>query len=141
MSIPTVFTPTAGPVALMKILVGTGTPVATIVPGINWKLNNDGKLKDVSNFQTGRQPAATLADADLSFTLVLDQANLPNLPTGFNIKAGSTFTAQLYVDGTRFYTGTFMTATDTPSVDGMEDVIMVPVTAKVIGTITYPAGS
>ena len=37
-------------------------------------MNIDGKLVDVSNFLYGRQPALTLTDVDLSFTLVYDDS-------------------------------------------------------------------
>lgn len=131
------FVPTAGPVALFKVAPSpAGTPATA--PGINWKLTIDGKLVDISNFQVGRYPNPTLEDADLSFTLVWDGSNQPFDPAKSGIDAGLDILGKLYTDASHFYIGTFTVSTVEPGVDGLENVVMYPVTAKLKGVLTRP---
>lgn len=136
------FTPISGPTMLLKLstgntLNGVGTSPAT-VPAMGWKLNIDGKLVDVSNFLTGRTPALTLVDVDLSFTQIYDDSAPPTDSDLVNLRPGVLFTAQCYTNATKFYTLTAMVATIEPGVDSLEDVGRIPVTAKISGTLTYP---
>ena len=66
-------TPTAGQVAKLTATLGAGQ-ADYIFPGINWDLKIDGKVVDKSNFRDGRYKVGTLADAELSLTLVWDAA-------------------------------------------------------------------
>jgi hypothetical protein len=125
------FTPTAGPVAIIKI--GTAT-----IPGINWTLGIDPKIKDVSNFRDGRITAATLQDADLSFTVVWDQDAEPTATSGPNLRDGAVITAQLYTSSSAYFSVTAQVSHVEPALSGMEDVLMYSVQAKLNGSVTYP---
>lgn len=130
-------TPTAGAIALLKAAPApSGTPAT--LPGMNWTLAIDGNLVDISNFLAGRLPAATLENAELSFTLVLDNTAFPHDPAGAGIDAGLDILAKLFVSLTKFYSGTFTVATVSPGVEGLENVVMYPVTAKLKGVLTRP---
>ena len=136
------FSPIAGPTMLLKLstgnsLTGVGTSPAT-VPAMNWKLNIDGKLVDVSNFLYGRQPALTLVDVDLEFTMVYDDSAPPTDSDLVNLRPGVLFTAQCYTNSTKYYTLSAMVSTINPGIDSLEDVGRIPVTAKISGTLTYP---
>lgn len=129
------FTTTAGPVALLKYAAApSGTPA--VGPGINWKLAIDAHDVDISNFQTGRTPAPTLEGTILTFTLVLDSAAKPFLTPG--VDSGLVILAKLFVDATNFYSGTFLVSQVEPGVEGLENVVMYPVTAKISGALTRP---
>jgi hypothetical protein len=131
-------TPQSGPLALLQVSPSAGTPAT--VPGINWTLNIDAMLKKIPNFQTGRDAAATLEDADLSFTLVYDATGATSAPHGTaGIDAGNLIKAKLLTDATRSYSGTFRVATVGPNVSSLEDILMFPVTAMLIGVLTRPA--
>ncbi len=125
------FTPVAGPVAILKI----GT---TTVPGINWKLNIDGKLANVSNFRDGRWNAETLDDVDLSFSVVWDAAAPPSDTNLLDLRPGITVAAKCFTDSTHFFLLNAIVGTVEPGIDSMESVIMYPVTAKIQGSITWP---
>lgn len=127
------FTPVAGPTCLLKL---GASP--TTVPGMNWQLNIDAKLVDVSNFQTGRTPAATLSDVDLSFTLVWDQTAPPTDTDLQNIRDGASIQAQLFTASGKFFAFTGLIGTLSPGVSSLEDVLKLPVSAKINGTLTYP---
>ncbi len=132
------FTPTAGPVALLKAAPSpSGTPSTR--PGINWKLDIDAKQTDTSNFEVGRSASPTLEDATLSFTLVWDTSDQPFDPAKSGIDSGLNILARLYTDASHYYAGTFAVATVGPGVDGLESVVMYPVTAKLIGVLARPA--
>jgi hypothetical protein len=136
------FTPIAGPTMLLKLSTGNtltavGSSPAT-VPAMGWKLQIDGKLVDISNFQTGRTPALTLVDVDLSFTLVHDITAPATDSDLMNLRPGVLFTAQCYTDTAKYYTLTAMISTINPGIDSLEDVGKLPVTAKISGTLTYP---
>ena len=131
------FTPTKGPIALIKTAAApSGTPAT--IPAINWKLDIDGKLKDISNFAVGRFPQGTLEDADLSCTLVWDSASMPHDPAGAGIDTGLDILVKCLTDATLFYSGTFTISTVGPGVSAMEDVLMYDVKGKLKGVLTRP---
>ena len=127
------FTPISGPTALLKI----GASPAT-VPGMNWKLSIDGKLVDVSNFLFGRQPAFTLEDVDFEFVLVWDDSAPPTDTDLLNMRPGTVISGQCYTNGTKYFALSAMVSTVAPGVDSLEDVLKLPVTAKISGSLTWP---
>lgn len=136
------FTPVKGQTALVKLsMTGGGTDV--IVPGVNWKLNQDGKVVDTSNFRDGRAKAPTLEDATLSMTLVLDNADRPMKSTVTAIRTGNTGTAKCYIGSGAndyFSLGVIVQTLGTTN-DGVENVLMQDVEFGLTGSITYPADS
>lgn len=133
------FTPTAGQYAVCKITPSGGSAVT--VPGQNWKLSDDGKPKDVSNFRDGRARVGTLADSTLSCTLVWDSAANPTLNANGGISRGNSIVAQLYTDPATTKPITFngIIATLEPSNEGVEGTVMLSFTALQSGAAcTYP---
>ncbi len=130
------FTPIAGPVALLKACAFGGTPAT--VPGINWKLTIDGHVVDVSNFYNGRFNTSTLESVEFSTTLVWDSTTMPQNTANAGFDAGLACTIRCYVSANQYYVGTFIISTVEPGVEGMENVIMYPVTAKLNGVLTRP---
>jgi hypothetical protein len=126
-------TPTAGPVAVMKI--GTTTPVT--VPGTDWKLDIDAKLKDCSNFLDGRIYVGTLPEGDFSCTIIWDSSAMPTDPAGLNLVPGANVTTKLYTSATKFFSVP-LTIAKIEVESKIEDVVMFKVTAKQTGPIVYP---
>ncbi len=131
-------TPVAGPVALLQAAAApSGTP-ATLA-GMSWNLNIDANVKKIPNFQTGRDAKETLEDAELSFNLIYDAFSATSPPHGTaGIDAGLNIIAHLMTDATRFYSGTFKVMTVGPNVSSLEDILMYPVTATLIGVLVRP---
>jgi hypothetical protein len=71
------FTATAGPVAILKI-------GDTTVPASDWKFDYDAKIKDISNFVSGRTYIGTLAEGSMSFKMIWDVTAMPTDPAGLN---------------------------------------------------------
>lgn len=133
------FTPTAGPVAVLKIESGS-LMAQTIFPGINWKIDHDPKLKDVSNFETGRTEAQTLPDSTLTFTLVYDNTTNPFLAANGGLKAGAPLTANCYTASAAFFVFTGLVSKVGAGVAGLEDVVMCDIEARESGgALVYPA--
>jgi hypothetical protein len=125
------FTPTAGPVAIMKI-------GSTTIPASDWKFSIDAKLKDISNFQTGRTHIATLTDGDMTFKMIYDTAAQPIDPAGLNLLPGASVTIKCYTSVDHFFSVPLVIGKITPTLGGMEDVVMYEVEAKLSGSIVYP---
>lgn len=122
--------PTAGSVAVFKI-------GSNLVPGMDWKLSIDGKIKDVANFKDGRHKKVTLPDATFTSKVLFDADDPPYDPSGLNFVEGAEITALLYVDATHFYS--------VPLVIGkidieseIEGVLMYNISAEQNGPITRP---
>ena len=81
------FTPIAGMTAVVKLSIGTGGS-DVLIPAINWTLNEDPKLFDVSNFRDGRARFPTLEDCSVGLTLVWDNADRPTKTTAANVRKG-----------------------------------------------------
>jgi hypothetical protein len=135
----TPITPSIGPVAVLK-LKGGSLGSAAVVPGINWKIDIDPKLKDVSNFKSGRFRAPTLGDCTFSTTLVYDTSTNPFLDANGGLKAGAVITADCYVDATNFFEVPLMISKVGAEVSALEDVTMCAIEAQLHdGTVAYPA--
>jgi hypothetical protein len=131
--------PIAGPVAVLKFsYLIADTLTAVVQPAMNWKLNIDGKLVDVSNFLSGRTPALTLTDVDFECTLVYDDNNPPTDTDLANIRPGTLLVVQCYTNATKFYSLSAMVSTIAPGIESLEDVHKIPVTAKISGALTWP---
>jgi hypothetical protein len=109
------------------------------LPGMDWKLSVDAKLKDVANFADGRHQKGTLPDADFTSKILLDADNPPYDPAGLNIVPGANITAKLYVNEARTK---FLTV---PLVIGkidlaseIEGIVMYDISAKQNGPIVWP---
>jgi hypothetical protein len=131
------FTPTEGEVAVVKLSM-TGGTADTIVPGTGWKLQLDGKPKDVSNFRDGRKRKGTLPDASLTMTLVWDAGEQATKASVTGIRLGVTGTAKCFTDATKFFSVPVIVAQIEPENEGVEGVVMLPVTLQLNGAITYP---
>lgn len=122
--------PTGGSVAVLKI-------GANVIPGMDWKLSIDSKLRDVANFKDGRHQKVTLPDADFSSKILFDADDPPYDPAGLNLVAGAEVTALCYVDATHFYSVPIVISKiDVES--EIEGVVMYNVSAKQNGPITPP---
>ncbi len=130
------FTPTAGKNAVAKLTLGGNSEVTA--PGINWKFDGDAKLFDVSNFRDGREVAPTLDDATISLTLIWDGGEQPTKATSSDIRLGVRGTVKCYTDATHFFGVTGVVSTLSPHNDGVESVVMLDVTFRLSGSITYP---
>ena len=86
---------------------------------------------------TGAVETIDLA-GDLEFTLVWDQTAPPTDSDLQNIRDGAAITAQLYTASGKYFVFTGLIGTLAPGVDSLEDVLKLPVTAKISGTLTYP---
>lgn len=134
------FTPTSGQYAAAQF-----TPVNTAitVPGINWDLKVKANPKDVSNFRDGRKRAATLNDYTLTLTLVWDSGANPLLAANGGVTQGATMNVTLFTDqaqtNTKAWTGPVIISEINPKNAGVEDVVMMDVTADANGTLTEPS--
>lgn len=127
------FTPTAGTVAVAKDSNGT-------YPGINWKLNIDGKVTtNPSNFRDGRVAIGTLTDAQLTLRLIWDSADPPTKVAKYNLREKASVTVNCYVDAANYFIFPGVVSTIGPENPGIEDVVGMDVTIQLSGTITYPA--
>jgi hypothetical protein len=122
--------PISGAVAVFKI--GSAT-----VPGMDWKLSVDSKLKDVANFADGRHQKVTLPDADFTSKVLFDADNPPYDPAGFNLVPGANITGLLFVTATKFYSVPLVIGKIDVSSE-IENVVMYDITAKQNGPITWP---
>jgi hypothetical protein len=122
--------PTSGAVAVFKI-------GSVVVPGMDWKLSVDAKLKDVANFADGRHQKVTLPDADFTSKLLLDADNPPYDPAGLNFTPGANITALLFVTATKFLTVPLVIGKIDLSSE-IEGVAMYDVSAKQNGPIIWP---
>jgi hypothetical protein len=127
----TPITATAGPIAVLKI--GTAT-----VPASDWKFDIDPKLKDISNFVSGRTYIGTLAEGSMSFRMIWDTAAMPTDPAGLNLLPGASVIARCYTDATKFFEVPLLIGKVTPHLPGIEDVVHYEVEAKLSGAIVYP---
>lgn len=129
------FTPIAGINAALKF--GTTTPIT--VPATDWTLNIDPKLKDVSNFLTGRLKIKTLPDAKLTCKIIWDTATMPTDPAGLNITDGATVIARCYVSATQWFEIPGVVARFDPSLGSVEDVVMLSIEIDLSGgVVIYP---
>lgn len=133
------FTPTVGQVAVLDLTIGAGVQHWK-GPGINWKFSPDPKITDKSNFRDGRIKNRTLDDAQITLTLVYDQADSPLKAAGGNVLIGSSGTARLFVDATNFISCPILVGPVGVENPGMEDDLMLDVTLELNGAITWPAG-
>jgi hypothetical protein len=133
MSIPTPpFTPSSGMRAALKF--GTA-----IVPATNWKLSIDPKIKDISNFLTGRLKMGTLPDCKLTTTIIWNTSEMPTDPAGLNIVAGATAVARCFVDETHFFEVPGIISKLDPHLSSIEDVVMEDIELDLSGgDIIYP---
>ena len=132
------FAPVSGALAKATVDVG-GSPV--VFPSINWKLDIDPKLKDVSNFRDGRFRKKTLQDATLTLTLVWDSAAQPNAAANGGIVDGAAISVKCYVDesATKFFLVPGVIGSIGAANAGPEDVIMLDITVNLSGgVVTYP---
>lgn len=125
------YTPVSGAVA--KVMLGSTNAAA-----MNWKLDLDAKVKDASNFRDGRKKAATLDDGTLTFTVFWDSADDPTNTGSGNMRLGVTAVAQCYVTAAKFFSVPVIISKIGPENKGVEDLVMMDVTAELNGTITYP---
>jgi hypothetical protein len=131
------FIPVKGKFAKITLV---GSPDKDL-PARNWSLNVDGNVQDTSNFRDGRHAEATLDDADLSFELVYDEDTDPTSTAGGSIRPGTVFSAKCFVNNaaTKFYLVPAVIATINPKNDGPATIMAFAVTAKLRGSVTYPA--
>lgn len=134
------FTPVKGKFAYVT---DNTSPTPNIYPGVNWTLNLDPKLEDCSNFRDGRQRDDTLADSDVTMTLIFDQDKPPDKAGSgaLNLRGGALVTLKLYVDNaqTLFYQIPCKVGQVTPKNEGVEKVLKYDVKFHQHGAITYPA--
>lgn len=122
--------PTSGAIAVLK----KGTAV---VPGMDWKLKKDAKLKDCSNFKDGRRQKGTLPDGDFDCTMLFDADAMPHDPAGLGFVEGAEVTVEGYVSLTKFY-GIPITIATVEISSKIEDVVMYALTAKINGPVIPP---
>lgn len=135
------FTPVAGSTAKIKVSMTEGTANTTL-PGVNWKLNYDPKLKDVSNFRDGRFRAATLEDATIDVTLVFDAADPYTKAAVTGLRGGVAGSAELFHDGTKKWVVPIKVGTIGETNEGVEGVVMVDVQLlQHNGAVIYPSDS
>lgn len=124
-------TPTGGAIAIVKI--GTLT-----LPGMDWKLEIDPKLKDISNFLDGRKKIKTLQDGKFTSKIIWDQDEVPTDPAGMNLVDGASVTVHAFVDATRFFVIAGLVAKLTPG-SAMEDALTMDIEVDLSGaSIIYP---
>jgi hypothetical protein len=131
------FTPTPGQVAVAK-LSATGGTADTILPGINWKIEADGKVYDVSNFRDLRSRVATLTDSTVTVTLIWDAGEQPTKAATTGIRLGVKGAIKCYVDATHFFLIEIIVSNMGPENQGVENVVQMDVTLQQSGTFTYP---
>jgi hypothetical protein len=122
--------PTSGAIAVLK----KGTAV---VPGMDWKLKKDAKLRDVANFKDGRRQKGTLPDGDFDCKMLFDADDMPFDPAGLGFVEGAEVTVQGYVSLTKFYAIPITIAT-VEIASEIEGVVMYNLTAKINGSVTPP---
>jgi hypothetical protein len=122
--------PTSGAIAVFKI--GTST-----IPGMDWKLSVDSKIKDVANFKDGRRQKGTLPDADFTSKILWDADSPPHDPAGPNLVEGAEITALLYVTLTKFYSVPIVISKIDISSE-IEGVVMYDISGKQNGPIVRP---
>jgi hypothetical protein len=122
--------PTSGAIAVLK----KGT---VVVPGMDWKLKKDAKLKDCSNFADGRRQKGTLPDGDFDCKILWDADAMPHDPAGLGFVEGAEVTVQGYVSLTKFYAIPITIAT-VEIASEIEGVVMYNMTAKINGAVTPP---
>lgn len=122
--------PTSGKFAVFKI--GSAT-----VPGMDWKLSLDAKLKDVSNFKDGRRRVGTLDDGDFSSKMLVDADDPPYDPAGLNLIPGAEIVALLYTTPTAFFSVP-ITIEKIDVESEVEGVVMWNISGKQNGPATYP---
>lgn len=108
------------------------------LPGTNWRLSVDAKVKDTSNFRDGRLKTETLHDANFTIDIIWDTAAEPNVTAGGGLVPGASMTVNFQVGSSKNFTGTFIIATVEPENPGLEDVVMYHVTGELIGSLTFP---
>lgn len=130
------FTPTQGAVAVFTLTMVGGS--LQTVPGVNWKLDLDGKLADTSNFRDGRSKSGTLPDGTLTCTLVWDAGEQPTKVADTGLRLGVGGIAKCYTDATHFFSVPVVCGTIGLDNGGVESVLMVDTTFGLNGAITYP---
>ena len=132
------FTPVSGRYAY---ITDNATPTPNVYPGVNWTLNIDPKLDDVSNFRDGRQRSPNLGDADVSLTVIYDQDKPPDKTTGLNLIAGQEVTVKLYVNNSQslFYQIQCRVGAVATKNEGVEKTVKQDIKLHQSGTLTYPA--
>lgn len=118
------------------------------IPGTDWTLSDDAKLKECNNFRDGRLRIATLHDSNFSATLIWDSNLFPSSTGGGGLAAGNTVGVTFAVGTGKTFSGTFVLTTVEVNNPGVEDVVMYKVTGvlsaqsgvgSVMQSITYPA--
>jgi hypothetical protein len=122
--------PTSGAVAVFKI-------GSVVVPGMDWKLSVDSKLRDVANFADGRHQKVTLPDSDFTSKVLFDADNPPYDPSGFNLVPGANITALLFVTATKFFSVPIVIS-KIDIASEIEGVVMYDLNAKQNGPIVWP---
>jgi hypothetical protein len=122
--------PTSGAIAVLK----KGT---NVVPGMNWDLDQDAKLRDCANFADGRRQQATLPDADFSVTMLWDADDMPHDPAGLGFVPGAEVTVQGFVSLTKFYVIP-ITISKCKVSSKIEEIVMYDVNGKQNGPIIPP---
>jgi hypothetical protein len=109
------------------------------LPGMDWKLSIDSKIKDVANFKDGRHQKVTLPDADFTSKILYDSDDPPDDPGGLNLVAGAEIVGKLYVNEarTKFYQVPLVISKIDIS-SAIEDILMYDITAKQNGPIIPP---
>lgn len=122
------FTPSAG----LNCVVALNTVGSPALAGMNWTLDVDPRVKDVSNFTTGRMRIGTLLDATLTFQLVWDTtaqaatSSLPTTGTG-SMWAGNYITVYCFTSVSptpKYFTVTGIISKVTPSLASIEDAML-----------------
>lgn len=142
-------TPYSGFNATCKVtpLAPSGGSEITI-PGTDWTLSDDAKLKDCNNFRDGRLRIQTLHDSNFSATLIWDSTLSPSGTSGGGLAAGNTVGVTFAVGIGKTFSGTFILNNVEISNPGVEDVVMYKVsgvlsaqsgTGTVMQSITYPS--
>lgn len=117
---------------------------AVVIPGTDWTLSDDAKVKDCNNFRDGRLRFKTLNDSNFSATLIWDTNLIPNSVGGGGLKAGDTVAIAFAVAAGKSFTGSFILTTVEVSNPGMEDVVMYKVSGVLsasttpLTSVTYP---
>jgi hypothetical protein len=130
------FTPVKGKFAKISI---AGSP-DIVLPAQNWSLPIDSNKQDVSNFRDGRKVMTTLDDAELTFTLVLDEDKPPTAAANGNLRNGTEITIKCFTNNaaTTFFSAPCMVTRIEPSNEGPTGRVLYNVTASLNGDITYP---
>lgn len=133
-------TPVTGQQAPLKVNVANTN--ATLA-SINWTLEIDAKVKDISNFRDGRQRAKTLQDATLTTTVVHDASAAEYLSANGGLVDGVTGTAYCFQSNSTntnaAYIVPFIITSVSPKNDGPEGIVMTEIKASLHnGTVTYP---